>query len=166
MNSIFNKNKESEQKPIEKQESIEKEIIIADQKESEQKREKEMTEYREAVEKEIKEATIKKAQPVLKAKQAKVVAKHKGRNLVAIEQILEEDLGQVFFSLPDNLKKEFKIKGEETAIQIDKLLKKTKIKVKEVVKLIVNWLKIIPGVSKYFIEQEAKIKTDKILKLK
>jgi len=29
-----------------------------------------------------------------------------------------------------------------------------------------NWLKLIPGVNKFFLEQEAKIKTDEVLKLK
>jgi len=29
-----------------------------------------------------------------------------------------------------------------------------------------DWLKILPGVNKFFLEQEAKIKTDKILALK
>jgi hypothetical protein len=32
-------------------------------------------------------------------------------------------------------------------------------------KLIREWLLIIPGVNKYFLEQEAKIKTDKIQQL-
>ena len=79
---------------------------------------------------------------------------------------MQEDLDNVYFSLPDNLKNEFKTKGEETAEKINQLMQKTKVKVKDVFKLIMDWLKIIPGVSKYFIEQEAKIKTERILKIK
>ena len=50
--------------------------------------------------------------------------------------------------------------------KMPKGVKGEKVKVKEIVKLIIEWLKIIPGASRYFLEQEAKIKTDKILKLK
>jgi hypothetical protein len=34
---------------------------------------------------------------------------------------------------------------------------------KKIFVLIRAWLKIIPGVNRFFLEQEAKIKTDKIL---
>ena len=60
----------------------------------------------------------------------------------------------------------FKKKGEETAGKIKELLKSFKDKTKEIVKLIKSWLKMLPGVNKFFIEQEAKIKTDKILNIK
>jgi len=40
-----------------------------------------------------------------------------------------------------------------------------KIKARKVLHLIRDWLKIIPGINKYFLEQEAKIKTDKIIEL-
>ena len=43
---------------------------------------------------------------------------------------------------------------------------KAKLKVKKVVNLIKKWLTMIPGVNKFFLEQEAKIKTDEIVKLK
>lgn len=137
--------------------------------EQEQKlKEKEITEYRKAIAEQIKEDTKERQQPSLKAKQPQVLpqAKPKSRELIRIEEILEEDLGEVYLSLPQNLKKEFKTKGEQTAIRIELAVRKTKVKVKEIVKLIIEWLKIIPGVNRYFLEQEAKIKTDKILKLK
>ena len=38
-----------------------------------------------------------------------------------------------------------------------------KVHSKKILKAIVGWLKMIPGVNKFFLEQEAKIKTDKIL---
>jgi hypothetical protein len=41
-----------------------------------------------------------------------------------------------------------------------------KFKVKAIVDLIKKWLAIIPGVNKFFLEQEAKIKTDQIIALK
>jgi len=83
-----------------------------------------------------------------------------------IENILEEDLEEIYFSLPPEKQKEFKTKGEETAKKISLALQKTKIKVNQIIKLIKNWLKLIPGVNKFFLEQEAKIKADKIIELK
>ena len=40
-----------------------------------------------------------------------------------------------------------------------------RVKVKRVLELIYEWLKTIPGVNKFFLEQEAKIKTDEIMEL-
>ena len=39
------------------------------------------------------------------------------------------------------------------------------IKVKKIIGLIIDWLNIIPNVNKFFVKQNAKIKTDKILEL-
>ncbi|MBD3311438.1 MAG: hypothetical protein GF349_03005 [Candidatus Magasanikbacteria bacterium] len=83
-----------------------------------------------------------------------------------IEKIMEEGLDEAFESLTPTQKQEFKIKGEETAIKIRNLLRSAKVKVKEVFTLIIEWLKILPGVNKFFLEQEAKIKADKILSLR
>lgn len=90
-------------------------------------------------------------------------AQLKSDDLIAIEKILAEDLEDVYKALPDNLKNDFKITGEETARKIEELVAKVKVNTKKIVKLIVNWLKIIPGVNKFFLEQEAKIKTDAII---
>ena len=60
---------------------------------------------------------------------------------------------------------QFRQKGEETASKIEKLLLDVKVKIKEVLNLLREWLKVIPGVNKFFIEQEAKIKADRILNL-
>jgi hypothetical protein len=38
--------------------------------------------------------------------------------------------------------------------------------VKKIVQAIVEWLKLVPGINKFFIKQTAKIKTDKILAAK
>jgi len=83
-----------------------------------------------------------------------------------IEKVLEEDLGEIYNNLTPSEQKIFKIKGEETARSIFQLVyHKTKVKVKKVVKLIKNWLKSVPGINKFFLEQEAKIKADKIVAL-
>jgi len=89
----------------------------------------------------------------------------KSETVEKIEKILSEGLEDVYYSLPDSLKIEFKKKGEEIAFKIEKLISQVKIAVRKIVKLIKEWLKMIPGINRFFIEQESKIKTDKILKL-
>lgn len=83
-----------------------------------------------------------------------------------IEKILQNDLEEVYINLPPNKQKEFRTVGEQTANEINNLLEKAKVKIKKIINLIKKWLSIIPGVNKFFLEQEAKIKTDEILKLK
>ena len=80
-----------------------------------------------------------------------------------IDDILEEGLEDIYLNMSREEQKEFKVKGEETTTKIVALLSETKIKVKKIVQIIIEWLKIISGVNKFFIKQTAKIKTDKIL---
>lgn len=84
---------------------------------------------------------------------------------IKIEKILESGLGDEFAKLSPIAKQEFKIKGEETTLRIAELLKETHVKVKLIFALIVEWLKVLPGINKFFLEQEAKIKTDLVLEL-
>jgi len=84
---------------------------------------------------------------------------------VKVEKIMEEGLADAFNELSPIERQEFKIKGEETALQIRELLKATHIKIKKVFKLLFAWLKILPGVNRFYLEQEAKIKADKIVSL-
>lgn len=84
---------------------------------------------------------------------------------VRIEKILEDRVGDAYNRLSPVAKQEFKIKGEETARQIRELLSSTHIKVKKIFRLILEWLKMLPGVNRFFLEQEAKIKTDRLLAL-
>jgi len=84
---------------------------------------------------------------------------------VKIEKIMEDGLGDAFSRLSPIAQQEFKIKGEQTANKINELLRATHIKVKKIFRLIVEWLRILPGVNRFFLEQEAKIKTDKIIEL-
>lgn len=85
---------------------------------------------------------------------------------VKVEKILEEGLNDSFQRLSPIAKQEFKIKGEQTASQIRELLKSTHVKVKKIFRLILDWLRMLPGINRFFLEQEAKIKTDKIIALK
>ncbi|MBU0722222.1 hypothetical protein KKA93_02070 [Patescibacteria group bacterium] len=83
-----------------------------------------------------------------------------------VESILAEDLAEIYLSLAPSKRLEFKIKGEQTANKINQLLTKTKINISKIIKLIKKWLSLIPGMNKYFLEQEAKIKADEIVKIK
>ncbi|MFZ5391475.1 MAG: hypothetical protein ACOZAJ_04355 [Patescibacteria group bacterium] len=82
-----------------------------------------------------------------------------------VESVLEEDMTDIFLSLPPDKQEEFKKAGEIAAKKISRLMQKVKINLRQVIKIIRQWLSVIPGVNKYFLEQTAKIKADKILKL-
>ena len=78
---------------------------------------------------------------------------------------MEDGIGDAFNRLSPTARQEFKLKGEQTAIKIRTLLKSSHIKVKKIFQLIFEWLKLLPGVNRFFLEQEAKIKTDHIITL-
>ncbi len=114
-----------------------------------------------------KEDELSQMQPApVQAQTSPNRVKQKSMELVNIENILSEHLDELFLTMTPQEQMSFKQKGEETAIKINALLQETKIKVKEIINLIKEWLKIIPGVNKFFLEQEAKIKTDRLLNLR
>lgn len=100
-----------------------------------------------------------------KAPQAEVTPE-RGIYYDRVESILEEGLAEMYAGMPDNIKPAFKQRGEQTVTQIDTLLHSTKVKIKEIIQLILEWLRMIPGVNRFFIEKEASIKAKKIIKLK
>ena len=94
-----------------------------------------------------------------------ISAPKKSAKLLEIESILEEDLSDAYRSLPNEDKKVFRDVGESTASQIVGMIESHKLKMGKVVKLIKKWLLLIPGINRFFLEQEIKIKADKIKKL-
>ena len=82
-----------------------------------------------------------------------------------VERVLEDNLREVYFALPPDKRTAFRAKGEEAATKIRALMARGKATVGKILQLIRGWLKTIPGVNRYFLEQEAKIKTDKIIAL-
>ena len=113
------------------------------------------------------------AEPILKAAKVSptmdpraVQSPPKGVYYPQVEGILEDGLEGVFRKMTPEKQEEFKKAGEEAVIKISRLLSSAKVRVRKILSLIINWLKIIPGVNKFFLEQEAKIKTDRILQLK
>jgi hypothetical protein len=95
-----------------------------------------------------------------------IVQDEDNKRIKQIEAIMEENLEDVYLKMPVNKQKEFKIVGEKTAHEINGLLKEIKLNIKKIVSLIIKWLLIIPGINRYYVEQEAKIKTDELVKMK
>lgn len=91
------------------------------------------------------------------------IALIKSEFLLQVENVLAQDLGDIYEKMEPNLKLRFKIKGEEIALKIETVISEGKAKIKQILSWIKQWLKMIPGVNRFFLEQEAKIKTDRIL---
>jgi hypothetical protein len=90
----------------------------------------------------------------------------KSKGLQEIESVLEDGMDKYFQNMPPAKQEEFKKVGEETASTVLQLLKAVKVRVVDVLNAIRRWLGLIPGVNKFFIEQESKLKTDNLLRLK
>jgi len=87
----------------------------------------------------------------------------KSETLTKVEKILEKDLGDIYFKMPEEAKQKFKVKGEEISLKIEEMIEAGKAIARKILTLIKVWLQTIPGVNRFFLEQEAKIKTDKIM---
>lgn len=104
--------------------------------------------------------------PVKKRQQhPKQIPQVRDELIVRIEKIMEDGLHDAYMEMTPVQKQKFKIEGEKTAHKIRHMVKSGKIKAKKVCELLLSWLKLIPGVNRFFLEQEAKIKTDQILSL-
>ncbi len=89
----------------------------------------------------------------------------KDETVIEVEHVLEEGLGPFFESLPPDARPVFKQKGEEVATELARMVSSMHVNVRRALRLIADWLKTIPGVNRFFLEQEAKIKTDRIVAL-
>lgn len=83
-----------------------------------------------------------------------------------VEDVLSDGLDEMYKQLDPATQQRVKVAGEQTARQISSLLQEAKVQVKKIVDLIVSWLRLIPGINQHFVEQEAKIKADKLLAMK
>lgn len=90
---------------------------------------------------------------------------HKRRE-AQIDAFLSENLSETFLAMSPDKQKIFKEEGEATAKKINVLLDATKVNVGKIVDLIKKWLRLIAGINRFFLDQEAKIKADKIIKMK
>ena len=81
----------------------------------------------------------------------------------AVENALEEGLRDVYAKLPAGRKAKFQKEGERITREISAMVKSLKVQADRVLGLIRKWLALIPGVNKFFLIQEAKLKTDRIM---
>lgn len=87
----------------------------------------------------------------------------KSETIIRVEKILEEGLDEDFSKMSADRKSLFKKQGEKTALSIVQLLSSAKNHANKIFDLIVKWLRLIPGINKFFLEQEAKIKADRLI---
>jgi len=83
----------------------------------------------------------------------------------AVEKILEEDLGDLYVKLDPQARQKVKAEGDVLVNKLKIMVDGVRVHARKVLHLIRDWLKMIPGINKYFLEQEAKIKTDQIIDL-
>lgn len=94
--------------------------------------------------------------------EVKAVAKDKVT--VEVEKLLEKNLGDIYTSLPDNIKPFFKSHGEKIAQTVVGMINNKSFDGGVVMEMVEDWLKLVPKSNSLFLEQEAKLKTDSIVK--
>ena len=113
------------------------------------------------------ESSLEGDQPSLKgpAPRSQPAAVSKSKQLKEIESVLQEDLETIYFKMDEAHRRMFREEGERVAREIEAIIHTGRAIAVKVLELIKRWLRLIPGVNKFFLEQEAKIKTDKIIKI-
>jgi len=86
--------------------------------------------------------------------------------IAQIESILSEGLEDEYNTMPPAVQAIFRKEGERIAAAIQLLLEHSRAAARQIADLIRKWLGMIPGVNRFFLEQEAKIKTDQLLELR
>lgn len=82
-----------------------------------------------------------------------------------VQKILEDGLEEAIVTMPEEAKQRFLQKGKEIGTILADMVRHYKVEVKRVLSMLKEWLTAIPGINKFFLEKEAKIKTDRILEL-
>lgn len=82
-----------------------------------------------------------------------------------VERTLEDKLWEIYLALPKDSRQRFKEGGDICATELRRLAERPKVRSRNVLALIKRWLTLIPMVNKWFLWQEAKIKTDKFMRL-
>ena len=127
----------------------------------------------EQIPKTPEEEVVEQRKPQIPAKtlpiteeQKEIATLQKDEETVMVENILSENVNKLYSQLSEAKKIAFRKRGEEVVIKIKTILKGTKIRANEIFELIKGWLIMLPKISTYFLDQEAKIKTDKVLEMK
>lgn len=109
---------------------------------------------------------LKRSLKVSKKKKKTVVPVVRDDLTLRIEKIMATGFDDAFKELSPVEQQEFKIKGERAAMEIRQLLRATRVRAKKIFRVLIDWLKFLPGINRYYLIQEAKIKTDQIMTLK
>lgn len=80
-----------------------------------------------------------------------------------IEDVLSDGLSALYQSMTPDEQRKFRAAGEVAAATIEELLITFKATARKVLDIIRSWLAMIPRVNAFFLEQESKLKADKIL---
>lgn len=152
--------------PIASREAVSEQELTpleADERAFEQLQEQERTEAFLEEDIPITSGAVPQVQTMPAAASATTTNVQKDEAVLQVEKILEDGLGDFVLTMPDAPKARFLQLGQQLAAQLATMVRNYKVKVREVMHLIREWLLVIPGVNSYFLEQEAKIKTDRIL---
>lgn len=87
----------------------------------------------------------------------------KSERLIEIEKIMSENLEDIYAALPVEVQAAVKYEGEVAAAKIENLIESGREISKKVLAVLRAWLQKIPGVNIFFLEQESKRKTDRIM---
>lgn len=120
----------------------------------------------EFLEKPIERAPVTKViegQPTTAA--ALPAAAPKDEITLEVEKILESGMGEHFSKLKPEEQAVFKQKGEQVSQELAGMVRSLQVKMKRALQLVRDWLLCIPGINKFFLEQEAKIKVDQLVDL-
>lgn len=85
--------------------------------------------------------------------------------LVGVEGVLEEGLADVYKKMNPHQQARFRKEGDRAAGTLAEMVRRAKVRAREALDLITRWLRLIPGVNAFYLAQEAKLKTDKIIAL-
>lgn len=114
---------------------------------------------------EVQQPGVSGGSTTQQAAQPLVTATPKTEARQEIETLLSEGLTDIYQTMTPQQQEVFRQKGDEAASAIEQMMTGFKASARKVVDVIREWLSTIPGVNKFFLEQESKLKTDEILKL-
>lgn len=105
--------------------------------------------------------------PVLASDQPAAAAMSDTKDQVyeEVASIVQDGIEQMTATMEPTAKERFLKKGQEITFIIASMVRGFHVKAKEVLRLLKEWILTIPGVNKFFLEQEVKIKTDRIVEL-
>jgi hypothetical protein len=105
--------------------------------------------------------------PQLQQQAAPIPVKEQSRDplLIEVEGKLSDGLWDAYKSMHPAQRSKFKAEGERVAAYARDGIKAGKLAAEKLLDMIVNWLRMIPRVDRWFLVQDAKIKTDALMRM-